>query len=63
MLDERSAAEARAWLAENEDDTALTPERIAMLEAAAAREETTEAVAPALEETESPVAGRRFSRA
>ena len=34
--DERAAAEARAWLAENEDDTAMTPERIAALEAAAA---------------------------
>jgi (E)-4-hydroxy-3-methylbut-2-enyl-diphosphate synthase len=62
LLDERSAAEARAWLAENEDDTALTPERIAALEAAAANE-AAEAAAPALEESESPVAGRRFSRA
>jgi hypothetical protein len=35
--DERAAAEARAWLAENEDETAMTPERIAALEAAAAR--------------------------
>ncbi len=34
--DERAAAEARAWLAENEDETAMTPERIAALEAAAA---------------------------
>jgi (E)-4-hydroxy-3-methylbut-2-enyl-diphosphate synthase len=34
--DELAAAEARAWLAENEDDTAMTPERIAALEAAAA---------------------------
>jgi (E)-4-hydroxy-3-methylbut-2-enyl-diphosphate synthase len=63
VLDERKAAEARAWLAENEDGTALTPERIAMLEAAAAREDTAEVVAPALEESESPVVGRRFSRA
>jgi (E)-4-hydroxy-3-methylbut-2-enyl-diphosphate synthase len=60
VRDEHSAAEARAWLAENEDETALTPERIAMLEAAAAQED---ASAPALEESESPVAGRRFSRA
>ena len=36
--DETAAAEARAWLAENEDETAMTPERIAALEAAAARE-------------------------
>ena len=34
--DEAAAAEARAWLAENEDETAMTPERIAALEAAAA---------------------------
>ena len=34
--DEAAAAEARAWLAENEDLTAMTPERIAALEAAAA---------------------------
>jgi (E)-4-hydroxy-3-methylbut-2-enyl-diphosphate synthase len=35
--DETAAAEARAWLAENEDETAMTPERIAALEAAAAK--------------------------
>jgi (E)-4-hydroxy-3-methylbut-2-enyl-diphosphate synthase len=35
--DEAAAAEARAWLAENEDDTQMTPERIAALEAAAAQ--------------------------
>ena len=35
----RAAAEARAWLAENEDATAMTPERIAALEAAAAEED------------------------
>jgi (E)-4-hydroxy-3-methylbut-2-enyl-diphosphate synthase len=34
--DETAAAEARAWLAANEDDTQMTPERLAMLEAAAA---------------------------
>src|SRR6516164_11175607 len=34
--DEGAAAEAREWLAENEDASALTPERIAALEAAAA---------------------------
>src|SRR6201994_769933 len=36
VRDEADAAEARAWLAENEDETAMTPERIAALEAAAA---------------------------
>jgi len=55
VSDERSAAEARAWLAENEDPDAMTPERVAALEAAGARE--------ALDEATSPVAGRRFSRA
>src|SRR5437868_3301678 len=39
--DEGEAAEARSWLAENEDATAMTPERIAALEAAAAEEEQT----------------------
>ena len=37
--DEAAAADARRWLAENEDATAMTPERIAMLEAAAAQED------------------------
>ena len=43
VRDERSAAEARTWLAENEDSEAMTPERIAALEAAAAREQIDEA--------------------
>ncbi len=51
VRDERTAEEARVWLAENEDPDAMTPERIAALEKAAA-----------LDEAESPVAGRRFSR-
>jgi (E)-4-hydroxy-3-methylbut-2-enyl-diphosphate synthase len=54
VRDERTAEEARVWLAENEDPDAMTPERIAALEKAAALE--------VLDETESPVAGRRFSR-
>ena len=54
VSDEASAADARAWLAENEDPDAMTPERIAALEAAAARAE--------VDEAESPVAGRRFTR-
>src|ERR1700729_3062504 len=37
--DEAAAADARRWLAENEDVTAMTPERIAALEAAAAQED------------------------
>jgi len=54
VSDEASAADARAWLAENEDPDAMTPERIAALEAAAARVD--------VDEAESPVAGRRFTR-
>jgi (E)-4-hydroxy-3-methylbut-2-enyl-diphosphate synthase len=57
VRDEASAAEARVWLAENEDPDAMTPERMAALEAQAAR------TAAALDEAESPVAGRRFTRA
>ncbi len=37
--DEELAAEASRWLAENEDETAMTPERMAALEAAAARDD------------------------
>jgi (E)-4-hydroxy-3-methylbut-2-enyl-diphosphate synthase len=54
VRDERQAAEAARWLAENEDPEAMTPERIAAQEAEAARAQ--------LDEDESPVAGRRFSR-
>jgi (E)-4-hydroxy-3-methylbut-2-enyl-diphosphate synthase len=53
VRDEAEAAAAREWLAENEDETEMTPERIAALEAEAAR----------LDEDVSPVAGRRFTRA
>jgi (E)-4-hydroxy-3-methylbut-2-enyl-diphosphate synthase len=53
VRDEHQAAEAAAWLADNEDATALTPERLAALEEEAAR----------LDEDDSPVAGRRFIRA
>ena len=35
VRDDAEAAQARAWLAENEDETAMTPERLAALEAAA----------------------------
>ena len=53
VRDEREAAAAREWLAENEDATALTPERLAALEAQGAQ----------VGEEASPVAGRRFTRA
>jgi (E)-4-hydroxy-3-methylbut-2-enyl-diphosphate synthase len=56
IRDESAAAEARAWLAANEDETAMTPERLAAMEAAAAQTDN------ALDESESPVAGRRFTR-
>jgi (E)-4-hydroxy-3-methylbut-2-enyl-diphosphate synthase len=69
VRDEERAAEARAWLAENEDETALTPERMAALEAAAAGREPVSVIAPVrkrepvrLDEDASPVAGRRFTR-
>jgi (E)-4-hydroxy-3-methylbut-2-enyl-diphosphate synthase len=52
VADDVQRAEAEAWLAENEDETAMTPERLAALE----REQ-------ADREAESPVAGRRFTRA
>ncbi|HSO97687.1 MAG TPA: flavodoxin-dependent (E)-4-hydroxy-3-methylbut-2-enyl-diphosphate synthase [Solirubrobacteraceae bacterium] len=60
VRDETQAAEARAWLAENEDATAVTPERLAAMEAAAAK---LEGDAVRLDEEASPVAGRRFTRA
>jgi (E)-4-hydroxy-3-methylbut-2-enyl-diphosphate synthase len=56
--DAAAAAEAAAWLAEEEDATAMTPERLAMLEAEKAKEN-----ADAIDEALSPVAGRRFTRA
>src|SRR6195256_5430768 len=71
--DEEAAAEARRWLAENEDDTQMNPEPSAAGEAAEAQNdasagevlasmlEPAEAGA-ALDEATSPVAGRRFSR-
>ena len=68
VRDEHAAAQAREWLAENEDATAMTPERMAAMEAAAAEAESSPAepagpAQPVLDEDASPVAGRRFSRA
>jgi (E)-4-hydroxy-3-methylbut-2-enyl-diphosphate synthase len=57
VVDQAAAAEAAEWLAENEDETAMTPERLAALEAEKAREEA-DKFAEA-----SPVTGRRFQRA
>ncbi len=53
VRDEREAAEAREWLAENEDVNAMTPERLAALEAEKANQ---------VDESSSPTAGRRFTR-
>ncbi len=63
VRDDASAAEAAKWLAENEDETAMTPERLAAMEAAAAEAEAAaEIEAVQLDESVSPVAGRRFTR-
>jgi (E)-4-hydroxy-3-methylbut-2-enyl-diphosphate synthase len=55
--DAAAAAEAAAWLAQEEDLTAMTPERLAAMEAEKAKLE-----ADAIDEALSPVAGRRFTR-
>src|SRR6476646_10431385 len=58
LIDDAKAAEAAKWLAENEDETAMTPERLAAMEAEAAKDDD----GPRLDEGDSPVAGRRFTR-
>jgi (E)-4-hydroxy-3-methylbut-2-enyl-diphosphate synthase len=66
VKDEREAAEGAEWLAKIEADNAgeLTPERLAAMEAEAADDEEADAeLVQRLDEGESPVAGRRFSRA
>ncbi|HWT92383.1 MAG TPA: flavodoxin-dependent (E)-4-hydroxy-3-methylbut-2-enyl-diphosphate synthase [Solirubrobacteraceae bacterium] len=60
VVDSAKSAEAAAWLQENEDAEAMTPERLAAQEKEKAR---LEAEAAATRDAESPVAGRRFSRA
>jgi len=67
VVDERAAAEAEQWLAENEDATAMTPERLAALEAEAADTDPPLDLSQPeptvrLDESVSPVAGRRFTR-
>ena len=74
-VDDSKAAEGAAWLQRIEDENAdeLTPERIAQMEAAAAKEEGKDItrepfLKPTRERTEldeetSPVSGRRFTRA
>jgi len=66
VKDEREAAEGAEWLAKIEADNAgeLTPERLAAMEAEAADDDEADAeLVQRLDEGESPVAGRRFSRA
>jgi (E)-4-hydroxy-3-methylbut-2-enyl-diphosphate synthase len=63
VRDEAKAAEAAAWLAENEDEFAITPERLAAAEKAKAEQQAEQASAMLrVDEAQSPVAGRRFKR-
>jgi (E)-4-hydroxy-3-methylbut-2-enyl-diphosphate synthase len=69
VKDERAAAESAEWLARIEAENAgeLTPERLAAMEAEAVDDDAADAdlltaIKPSLDEDESPVAGRRFSR-
>ena len=72
VRDEQAAAEAAQWLSENEDMSAMTPERMAQLEqeaseAAGGGQELLDAAGgsqkPVVDEKQSPTAGRRFTRA
>ena len=64
VVDDERAAEGAALLAQIEAESAgdLTPERLAAMEREAALQEGA-AAAPLVDETESPVDGRRFQRA
>lgn len=61
VRDEAAAAEAVQWLAENEDTSAMTPERLAEMEAAA-NEAAGGGDALLVDEAASPTDGRRFTR-
>jgi (E)-4-hydroxy-3-methylbut-2-enyl-diphosphate synthase len=74
VVDSAAAAEAAQWLAENEDTSQMTPERMAALEAEAADGDAEDAAllsvirpgaapGPGVDEAASPTAGRRFTRA
>ena len=64
VVDAHAAAEGAAWLAENEDQTAMTPERLAAIEKAeAAANDGGDDVLALIDEDVSPLAGRRFTRA
>ena len=67
VRDDAAAAEAARWLQENEDASAMTPERLAAMEEAAnaasgGGEDVLSAAGVTLDEEQSPVAGRRFTR-
>jgi (E)-4-hydroxy-3-methylbut-2-enyl-diphosphate synthase len=64
VVDEQKSREGAEWLKKIEDENAdeLTPERIAAMEAAAAKANG-EAEQVKLAEEDSPTAGRRFTRA
>src|SRR6476661_4348008 len=64
-VDESKAAEGAEWLQRIEEENAdeMTPERLAALEAEAARKEAESATVIRLDEEVSPTAGRRFTRA
>jgi (E)-4-hydroxy-3-methylbut-2-enyl-diphosphate synthase len=64
-VDQSKAAEGAEWLQKIEDENAdeMTPERMAALEAEAARKEADNASVIRLDEDVSPTAGRRFTRA
>lgn len=67
VRDDAAAAEAARWLSENEDATAMTPERLAAMEEAAnaasgGGEDVLASAGVTLDEAQSPVAGRRFTR-
>jgi (E)-4-hydroxy-3-methylbut-2-enyl-diphosphate synthase len=72
VRDAAAAEEARRWLAENEDLSAMTPERLAAIEAeknkaSGGGEDVLEALAVgqhggSVDEHSSPTAGRRFNR-
>jgi (E)-4-hydroxy-3-methylbut-2-enyl-diphosphate synthase len=67
-VDETAASEGERWLARIEEENAgeLTPERLAAMEAAMADDDDRDPAddhAPVVDESASPVAGRRFSRA
>jgi (E)-4-hydroxy-3-methylbut-2-enyl-diphosphate synthase len=64
-FDQNKQAEGAEWLQRIEEENAddLTPERLAALEAEAARKEAEQATVLRLDEDVSPTAGRRFTRA